>query len=239
MTQQLNEGLKEGDLVDLVLPMLSIDEFSSKIDDNKIIVVGFYCFEEDAAHDLSNFIERSPVNVEDTEVSPAPSQEGYYLCFVEMRRSEQFPERLIRLLSEVSRLTGIPTWQFTSIGLKSGQVLSVTHENLSKHVTLKPKSTSTKDKIREWFAHSSLSDVLVEQDQITLQRGAVSWQLKLNSFDDQVPQQAMSCDQTHASTAIRLERLLEGGYQVHALTQGMLIEHPDDQRLLWVNVRNT
>lgn len=237
MTHMIAEGLRAGDLKDLVLPMLTIDEFQSKIDDNKIIVVGFYCFEEDAAHDLSNFVERSPVNVEDTEVSPAPSKEGYYLCFVEMRRSEQFPDKLFALLSEVSRLTAIAQWQFTSTNLKPGQVLSLTKDHISTHVNLKPKSDDARTQIKEWFKHSSLQDVSWDSDDLVLQRGAVQWRLTLKEFTSHVPQAAW-CMQPHAqSQALRLERLLEGGYQVMALQDQVLIHHPEDHRYVIAKVK--
>jgi hypothetical protein len=177
--------------------------------------------------------------VDDTEVSPAPSKEGYYLTFVEMRRNSEFPQRLMQLLAEVSRLTNVQTWQFTSVDLKPGEVLDLNPQNLTKHVNLKPKNTDPKEQIREWFSHSSLSDVLVEQHQITLHRGHVNWCLNVKQFDEQMPAQALSYDQNANSTALRLERLLEGGYQVHALSQGLLIEHPQDSRFLWVAVPHT
>lgn len=234
--KQLQEGLKAGDLQDLVLPMLSIDEFSSKIDDNTTIVVAFYCFEEDAAHDLSNFVERSPVNVEDTEVSPAPSKEGYYLTFVEMRRSEQFPQRLNKLLDEVSRLTNVTNWQFTSEHLESGQVLEVTAQNIADHVTLKPKSEHKSDQIKEWLQMSSLSDVHMESNQLCLQRGAISWNMHVKQFDQVCEPPIMNYDLSHNSLALRLERLLEGGYQVLPTQDGLHILHPTDHRTLVVHV---
>ena len=38
---QLNEGLKELDLQDLVLPLVSVDEYESKIDEEAIVVAFF------------------------------------------------------------------------------------------------------------------------------------------------------------------------------------------------------
>jgi hypothetical protein len=233
---KLTEGLRAGDLKDQVLPMMTVDEFSSKIDDNKIIVVGFYCFEEDAAHDLSNFIERSPVNVEDTEVSPAPSKEGYYLCFVEMRRQSQFPQKLHELLQEVSRLTHITNWQFTSVKLKPGQVQEFSQQAIQDHVNLKPKSDDQSEQIREWFSHSSLHDVILEHDCLTLCRAGVSWHMQVVEFHDQLPTQALCMETDKLGTAMRLERLLEGGYQAHALSDAVLITHPESHVFLKVRV---
>lgn len=237
MTHMITEGLRAGDLKDMVLPMLTIDEFQSKIDDNLIIVVGFYCFEEDAAHDLSNFVERSPVNVEDTEVSPAPSKEGYYLCFVEMRRSEQFPDKLLELLSEVSRLTDVSKWQFTSADLKPGQVLPLTKENISKHVNLKPKSDKPREQIQEWFQHSSLQNITWDQNDLLLHRGPITWRLKLKEFTSTAPDMAVCMDTQAQSQALRLERLLEGGYEVLALKDQVLISHPQEDKFVIAHVK--
>jgi hypothetical protein len=234
----IQEGLKQADLKDLVLPMLTVDEFSSKIDDNQIIVVGFYCFEEDAAHDLSNFIERSPVNVEDTEVSPAPSKEGYYLCFVEMRRNKQFPHKLMDLLSEVSRLTTIQNWQFTSQNMQAGETEDVTLQSLTQHVKLKPVSTNKSSQIKEWFQHSSLHDVITHGDQLELRRGPISWHMQILEFGDQLPAQAMCMETASQGQAIRLERLLEGGYQAHAVPGAVVLVHPECDKYLKVQLYN-
>ena len=53
----LFEGLKEGDLAELVLPMISIDEFESKLDDDSI-VVAFYVGDRDPSQDLNRFIQK-------------------------------------------------------------------------------------------------------------------------------------------------------------------------------------
>lgn len=235
----IQEGLKQGDLQDLVLPMLTVDEFSSKIDDNQIIVVGFYCFEEDAAHDLSNFIERSPVNVEDTEVSPAPSREGYYLCFVEIRRNPQFPQKLMDLLAEVSRLTNITNWQFTSQKLEAGETQDVSMDSLKTHVNLKPKPSHKATQIKEWFTHSSLHDVITDGHLLKLQRGDVIWNLKILEFGSHVPAQAMCMEALSQSQAMRLERLLEGGYQVHAVPGALWVSHPECDEYLKVQLTNS
>ena len=76
-TPKLKEGMRENDLDDLVLPLITIDEYVSKIgDDKEVIVVGFFVEDEDPANDLSRFIDRSVTNILDTDVSPVPNEEG-------------------------------------------------------------------------------------------------------------------------------------------------------------------
>ena len=68
-------SLHPGDLQDLVLPLIDIDTFNSKIDNQRAIVVAFQVTDQDPAQDLMKFIEGSNLALLDTEVSPAPSPE--------------------------------------------------------------------------------------------------------------------------------------------------------------------
>jgi DNA polymerase III psi subunit len=225
MTQRITEGLMAGDLKDLVLPMLSVDEFSSKIDDNTTIVVGFYCFEEDPAHDLANFVERSPAPVLDTDVSHAPSREGYYLTFVEIKRNHQFPQNLLNILKEVSNLTNISQWQFTSPKVTKGKVLLVNNQNLAKFVNLEVPKTDVKQKLAEFLSHSSLSDFnLDESNVLTLERGAVSENWNMISFGNISHSQIFDLRESAVAASSRLARLLDGPYQVHPTKSGLIVE---------------
>jgi len=100
----INESLQPGDLDHLVLPLISVDEFSSKIDNRRAIVVAFYCTDKQPAEDLMRFIEGSNLDILDTEVSPAPSTEGYYVVFVEFSRNRDFPEILDDIINQVGNV---------------------------------------------------------------------------------------------------------------------------------------
>src|ERR1700748_2916530 len=90
---ELIEGLRENDLEGLVLPVISIDQFESKIDDDAI-VVAFYVEYRDPAIDLNRFIQKSAVDILDTEVSPAPTEDGYFVVFVELMRDDKFMKKM-------------------------------------------------------------------------------------------------------------------------------------------------
>lgn len=106
----LNEGLREGDLADLVLPMISIDEYESRIDKSQAIVVGFYVQDENAANDLNRFIQKSSLPLLGTEVSPAPDQHGYFMVFVEFMNNDRLPENVAAILHEMITLVSIDEW---------------------------------------------------------------------------------------------------------------------------------
>lgn len=113
----LREGMRSGDLEDLVLPLVSVDEFESKVDDDAI-VLGFYVSDHDAANDLNRFIQKSPVPILDTEVSPAPDEHGYYFVFFEIIKDNDLAKNVKQVLDEVSELAKIDNWRLRVRGVK-------------------------------------------------------------------------------------------------------------------------
>jgi hypothetical protein len=107
---KLYEGMWAGDLADLVQPLVSIDEYASKIDDDAI-VIGFYVHEKDAADDLNRFIQRSPISMIDCDVSPAPDQRGFYIVFVELAFTDRLVNNITALLEEIAPLVSVEAWQ--------------------------------------------------------------------------------------------------------------------------------
>lgn len=236
---RLSEGLRPGDLNGMILPLISIDEFDSKIDDRTVIVVAFYSFEEDPAHDLSNFIERSPQNVLDTDVSPAPTREGYYVTFVEIKRDTQFIPKLLKILEEVDNLTDVKQWQFTSQKLPAGKVLPVSLDNLHKWVNVTPQPVKsekpTTTQLTEWFAQSSLHDVQVQENQIVLQRAGITHVYEVVSLQSELPEGPHMFTEHAVSQSERLERMLSGPYQVHVMGPHVVVEHMVNHTYLVLN----
>lgn len=136
--KSLNEGLNRGELEHLVLPLISVDEYESKIDDRRIIVSGFYVKDQFPAEDLSSFVEKSSIRPLDTEVSPAPTDDGFYMVFVEMTRNDEFPKRLIDMAKQLENLTFIENWKFKPYGLSDDEFLELTEENIREYVNLDP-----------------------------------------------------------------------------------------------------
>lgn len=108
---QILEGVEYGDLQSLVSNTVSVAEFEPKTGtEDDVVVVGFYCKDEAPAQDLASFIEKSVVDILDTEVSPNPDEEGYYMVFVEVE-NEEIMTKAFALLDDVSRLTDIQSWE--------------------------------------------------------------------------------------------------------------------------------
>lgn len=146
---RLHEGLKSHELDYLILPLVSIDEYKSKIDDRKAIVVGFYVTESDPANDLATFIEKGSTPVLDTDVSPAPTIDGYYLTFVEIDRNKKFPNIMMEIIKEINNITNIKNWEFSPYGSKETDNYELTEENIKKYVNLDPDSIEIDDDIED------------------------------------------------------------------------------------------
>ena len=107
---QILEGVEYGDLQSLVSTNVSIAEFEPKTGANDdVVVIGFFCKDEAPADDLASFIEKSVVDILDTEVSPNPDENGFYMVFVEVE-NENLMTTVFELLEDVSRLTEIEKW---------------------------------------------------------------------------------------------------------------------------------
>lgn len=110
---QINEAVSKGDLRNMVNNIVSIDQYKSKIDeDRNIVVMAFEVYDQNAAFDLSNFIETSVHEVEDTEVSSGSNLDGNYMVFVEVRRGQKLHETIRSVLDDVAKLTTEISWMY-------------------------------------------------------------------------------------------------------------------------------
>ena len=108
--------LKYNELQDLVLPKLSIDEFSPKTGDNKdVMVLGFYVKDKEPAKDLSHFIENGAYDILDVESSPASNDDGEYMVFVEVKRDDNFFELTEKVVDDLGNIMDIDGWKYNYI----------------------------------------------------------------------------------------------------------------------------
>lgn len=113
-SRQLKEGLEKGDLARLVHNELHIDEYKSKMgNDEDIVVVSFKVGGKDPAVDLVNFIEKGYDWVIDADTSAGEMEDGDYIVFVEMERTNRVPKQIIELVTDMVNLTDneIDTWR--------------------------------------------------------------------------------------------------------------------------------
>lgn len=229
----LYEGLREGDLDGLVMPYLSIDEFETKLDDDAI-VVAFYVQDREPANDLNRFIQKGAVALLDTDVSPAPNEDGYYIVFVELERNGTFPERVMHILDSVRGLANIEEWQ-GSYHEVEGQN-EVDEETISKLVRLKSTEDLEVDQavgesLVEWFKESELLNMWAEGRIIHLEGLWDAYDLEVVDFapyeelveHNPVVTQGLRLDETAQRNVRSLQRIIGDHWLVEHLDEHMII----------------
>ncbi len=112
--KKLNEGLERGDLNRLVHDELHIDEFKSKLGEDKdVVVVSFKVAGKEPAQDVVDFLEKSYDWVIDADVSSGEMSDGDYIVFVEVPREKQVIDRIMEMMQDLMNLTSqnIKEWR--------------------------------------------------------------------------------------------------------------------------------
>jgi len=231
----LFEGLKEGDLEELVLPMVSIDEYESKLDDDSI-VVAFFVYDKDPAQDLNRFIQKGATSILDTDVSPAPNEDGYYLVFVELLRDAAFPEKLTSILGTLQGLTGIENWK--AIFYEDGSIGPITQESIAEKVRLvshvddeEQVQDAVEESLNEFFRASDLEALNVEHNRVVIEARGVVVELDyvdLGSFEavaenNAVMASATRLDESANANCRRVQRMLGDFWLVEQRGQHLVL----------------
>ena len=112
--QQLKEGLKAGDLEGVVSKTFSVDQYKSKMgDDRNIMVLAFTVDSLAPAKDLERFAETGYKEVMDADATPGTLEDQKHRVFVEFARVEQVDQHIFKFLEDLKKLTNIEMFQFT------------------------------------------------------------------------------------------------------------------------------
>ena len=232
--ENLFEGLKEGDLEELVFPLISIDEYDSKLDDDSI-VIAFFVIDREPAQDLNRFIQKGATPILDTDVSPAPNEEGYYLVFVELLRDADLPKKVVAMLDSLNGLTGIKSWKGTFY--ETGVVQPVTLETLQQDVRLESledhegHEDEIAEDLTEFFRASDLDNLVVEGKIATMEARGVSVELEFvdhGSYDvvyenNAAMMSATRLDETANANCRRVQRMLGDFWLVEQRGEHLLV----------------
>ena len=111
---QVNEGLKAGDLEDVVNKRFSVDQFKSKMgDDKNIMVLTFTVDGLTPARDFERFAETGYTEILDADATPGTMEDGKHKVFVEFARVEQVDQHIFKFLEDLKKLTNIEHFEFT------------------------------------------------------------------------------------------------------------------------------
>ena len=141
MHNNINESLERGDLARLLRDELHIDQFQSKMGEDKdIVVLSFKIKDKEPALDLVDFIEKGYDWVLDSDISAGEKDDGDYLVFVEMDRDADAPDKIMRLVADINNLTGqeLSDWRWKYH--KEVRGYDMTEDSLTQNMPLTPEA---------------------------------------------------------------------------------------------------
>lgn len=168
-------ALRENDLRGLVKDVFEIDNYKSKIgNDRDVCVLTFIVDSKDPAEDLENFIEMGYDFVMDAECTSGELDDGKYRVFVEIERSRHLGEQLSELIDGVSKATGIEDFRFRYH--KEFKSVEATLEQFEKKIPNDPDAydaaveSSGINNFQEFFINSYVDDVKLLGETLTFKR---------------------------------------------------------------------
>jgi hypothetical protein len=234
---QLCEGLRAKDLQGFVSETFTLDQYRSKMGDDKdVIVVGFRVNDKAPAADLMEFIEKGYSFVLDADISSGEERDGKYQVFVEFERSDKFPSQLKDLLSGVSRLTDNYNWRFRYYRDIQGHKFD--EQTITEHVPLdgaayENKMNEIKNGVVAEFFNQGATEVAIDKDDtIIVQKpysGPIAMELlamgDYKEVADSLPG-GLQLDESSQSQVAFLEKYL-GNYEINKIDGKFLIRSGD------------
>lgn len=240
---KLFEGLRPKDLKNLVSNVFTIDQYKSKMGEDKdIVVIGFKVNDKFPATDLMEFIEKSYEYILDADMSQGEERDGDYRVFVELERNKKVGFQIKNMLEGIGHLCDCYDWKFKYY--KENEAREFTIEAIEQHVPLSPELYEVKalanknEKVSEFFNQGSIDQVILD-DKNNIQfvkPYSESMQCKLvaigmyETLKDQVPG-AIQLDEASRTQMIYLEKYL-GNYEIHKINNQFLIRNGDKAVIL-------
>ena len=139
----LRESLEIGDLKRLVKSELHIDEYKSKMGEDKdVSVVSFKVSGKEPGNDIVSFIEKGYPFVLDADVSSGEKEDSDYLVFVELERDDELASHIVELIDDMLGLTDqtMEEWRFKCYKCKDPEhETELTLDNLKDTVIMSPE----------------------------------------------------------------------------------------------------
>lgn len=234
-SQQLNEGMRAGDLTHFVDNLFTVDQYRSKMGEDKdIVVIGFRVQDKHPAMDLVEFIETGYNYILDADMSSGEESDGKYQVFVEIERTENLPSQLKELLRGVSQLTNNSDWRFRY--QKSPSSVEFNEDSVSKHIPTSPAEYESKilefknNDIKEFFDQGAVDVELGEDSTLTFSKpysGEVTAKfVAIGEYDDvkETVPGGISLDESSQGQVLFLNKYL-GNYDINKIGNKFLIRN--------------
>jgi hypothetical protein len=235
---KLFEGLRPGDLRNMVSNRFTVDQYKSKMGgDEDILVLAFRVKDKFPAIDAMEFIEKGYMFVLDADMSTGEESDGEYAVFVELERDEKVPKQVEELLKGLGRLCDCEKWRFKYF--KDIDSHEFTREAFEKFIPLNPEAYKLRVKEQKM---SDVGDVLNqgvtdivdvdESNNLTISKpfaGNLTVTLdSIGPYTELVQELAggIQLDESSNGQVLFLEKYL-GNYQIHKINNKFLIRNGD------------
>lgn len=239
---KLFEGLRSGDLQDMIYPTFTIDQFKSKMgEDKNVVVVAFKAKEKMPAIDLMEFIEKGYKFVLDADMSTGEEKDGLYSVFVELERTTHVPDQILEMLNGIQKLTNCNDWKFKYF--KDSNLYETTIENLSQCIPLDETLYTTKmqnlkqEKVSNFFSKGIVETSINENNIITFKKTYANdinaKLLAIGDYTDVVKKLPgkISLDENSQSEVLFLNKFL-GPYDITKIDNKFLISNGKEAVIL-------
>ena len=228
----LKEGLKAGDLDGVVSKRFSVDQFKSKMgDDRNIMVLAFSVDGQAPAKDLERFAETGYKEVLDADATPGTLEDGKHRVFVEFARVEKVDQHIRKLLDDLSKLTNIDTFEFTYH--KRTVPFEASAKNLADVLPRTPEAYSQKiqslrlGEVKDFFDKFQMMEFKLDNNVMSVKKqGADTLKFELHAFGNtnmiMNEVKAFRLDETAMSECMWLTKYF-GPYQITKTTEDRFI----------------
>jgi len=212
------KSIKNLEMQNHISELITIDNFQAKLgNDEDVSVIKFQTDNKAVAEDLVHFIETGCDFVLDADNSAAKNQNNRYDVFVEIERTDELPKKIMELVRDIEKISGILPWRFTFH--KREDTYSLSEENLN---TIVPTSSSqykflTDDTIEEdiksFFESSVAKHKRLQGKKLKLEKMFSHHEMVIESYNQPV-EGTYKIDKESAEQSQYLSEWLGGGYQV-------------------------
>jgi len=237
----VNEGLKAGDLDGVVSKRFSVDQFKSKMgDDKNIMVLAFTVDGMAPAKDLERFAETGYKEVLDADATPGTLEDGKHRVFVEFARVEAVDQHIRKFLDDLSKLTNIETFEFTYH--KRTVPFEASAKNLADVLPRTPEAYNQKinslklGEIKDFFDRFQMMEFKLDNNMVQIKKqNADTLKFELHAFGStnmiMNEIRAFKLDESAMSECMYLTKYF-GPYQITKTTDDRFIFSKDGQSAL-------
>jgi hypothetical protein len=228
----VNEGLKAGDLDGVVSKRFSVDQFKSKMGDDKNIMVLTFTVDGMApAKDLERFAETGYKEVLDADATPGTLEDGKHKVFVEFARVEAVDQHIRKFLDDLKKLTNIENFEFTYH--KRNVPFEASAKNLADVLPRTPEAYNQKinslklGEIKDFFDRFQMMEFKLDNNMVQIKKqNADTLKFELHAFGStnmiMNEIRAFKLDESAMSECMYLTKYF-GPYQITKTTEDRFI----------------